>query len=52
MTDSSEATKVHDSAEVEPRGMFLYLGRRRLRLELLLLGVIVLLAVTLLALLC
>ena len=50
MTDSAEATNVHDSSAVEPRGTFLYLGRRRLRLELLLLAVIALLAVTLVAL--
>ncbi len=50
MTDSSEATKVQESSEAEPRGVGLYLERRRRRLELLLLGVIALLAVALLAL--
>jgi len=50
MTDSTEAAQTHDAVNAEPQGIFLYLGRRRLRLESLLLGAIALLAVTLLAL--
>ena len=50
MTDSTEAAQTHDAVEAEPHGMFLHLGKRRLRLELLLLGAIALLAVTLVAL--
>ena len=50
MTDSTEAAQTHDAVNAEPQGIFLYLGRRRLRLESLLLGAIALLAATLMAL--
>ncbi len=38
MTDSTETVQTHDAVDVEPHGIFLHLGKRRLRLELLLLG--------------
>jgi len=50
MTDSTKAAQTPDAVKAEPHGIFLYLGRRRLRLESLLLGAIALLAATLMAL--
>ena len=50
MTDSTEAVQTGDAVEAEPHGAFLYLGKRRLRVESLLLGAVALLAVALLAL--
>src|SRR3990170_702097 len=46
MADSTKAAQTHDAVEAEPHGMFLHLGKRRLRLELILLGALALLAVT------
>ena len=50
MADSTKAAQTHDAVEAEPHAMLLHLGKRRLQLELLLLGAIALLAVTLVAL--